>query len=300
MKSSRSGMSALSHTCSGRRPLSPQTPPSPRHVVEVLEQADERVLTRLHRRRAEAEGHHERAVRGSQVDLARHRYVPILQRACRSASIACWRSAPAIHQTRRRIRLTWRATGPCWQARERGDPVPRTASEFPCSHHPTRYCRRLGLRGAVPGGRAGGNQQACPRAARNESAEAARRARGRSVLPFRCDTVHHRPCCESNTQECLAPPVTCSIRHPASPGEVRLSVGDDESEIARAGLIDPWIVDFVDDSVAQREPDPAVAADSGADTSLGAGCPTCWYAWPTGSQRIRNIGHSRLRPVRSK
>ena len=51
-------------------------------------------------------------------------------------------------------------------------------------------------------------------------------------------------------------------------------VADQELKIARVWLINGGVIDFVDDAVAQREPDPATGMISGAETLLGAGCPT--------------------------
>jgi len=48
------------------------------HVVEVLQQADQRVLTGFHGRRAETKGQDERAIRGREVDFSRNRDVPVL------------------------------------------------------------------------------------------------------------------------------------------------------------------------------------------------------------------------------
>ena len=50
--------------------------------------------------------------------------------------------------------------------------------------------------------------------------------------------------------------------------EERLSIGHDETKVARACVIDTWVVDLIEDPVAQREPDAAVAADSGTEAAL--------------------------------
>ena len=50
-------------------------------------------------------------------------------------------------------------------------------------------------------------------------------------------------------------------------------VADEELKIARVRLVDGRVVDFVDDAVAEREPEPATCMISGAETFLGAGRP---------------------------
>ena len=54
----------------------------------------------------------------------------------------------------------------------------------------------------------------------------------------------------------------------------RFAVADQELKIARVGLVHRRVVDFVDDAVAECEPDPATRMISGAETFLGAGGPT--------------------------
>src|SRR5512137_269774 len=51
------------------------------------------------------------------------------------------------------------------------------------------------------------------------------------------------------------------------------SVADEELEIARVGFVNGGVVDFVDDAMAEREPDPAARMISGAETFFGAGGP---------------------------
>src|SRR5579859_2950839 len=64
-------------------------------------------------------------------------------------------------------------------------------------------------------------------------------------------------------------------------GEEAVAVGDDEAEVAGAGLVDARIVDFVQDAVAEGEPDAADRGKRGADAGLGAGGPAWRNAWPT-------------------
>src|SRR5512137_2175622 len=53
----------------------------------------------------------------------------------------------------------------------------------------------------------------------------------------------------------------------------RLAVTDEKLKIAGVWLIDMGVVDFIDDSVADREPEPAAGVISGAQAFLGAGSP---------------------------
>src|SRR5207245_11754787 len=52
-----------------------------------------------------------------------------------------------------------------------------------------------------------------------------------------------------------------------------LAVGNDETEVARVGLIEARKINFVDDAVRKSEPDAALRVDRGADAALGARRP---------------------------
>ena len=56
-------------------------------------------------------------------------------------------------------------------------------------------------------------------------------------------------------------------------GEIVAPIGDDEAEIAGAGVVDAGIIDLVEDAVAEGEPDPALGRERGADAALGARGP---------------------------
>jgi len=51
------------------------------------------------------------------------------------------------------------------------------------------------------------------------------------------------------------------------------TVADQELKIAGIRLVNGRVIDFVDDAMAEREPDPATRVISGAETFLGAGSP---------------------------
>ena len=67
-------------------------------------------------------------------------------------------------------------------------------------------------------------------------------------------------------------------------GEKIATVGDDKSHVAGASLIDSRKINFIENSVAQREPDFALLVECGADAGLGAGCPTRRDSRPAGSK----------------
>ena len=78
------------------------------------------------------------------------------------------------------------------------------------------------------------------------------------------------------------------------------AIGDDEAQVAGAGLVHAWIVDLVEDAVAHGEPDAALAGGCRAHTRLGAGRPARVDAGPAGRvgersshrefQRHREVG----------
>ena len=65
-------------------------------------------------------------------------------------------------------------------------------------------------------------------------------------------------------------------------GEESVPVGDDQPEVADAGLVNTWIVDFIDDAVTDGKPDPVTLAEPGADPILGARGPPSRNSRPPG------------------
>ena len=53
----------------------------------------------------------------------------------------------------------------------------------------------------------------------------------------------------------------------------RFSVADEELNIARVRLVHARVVDFIDDAMAEREPDPAAHMIRGAEAFLRTGGP---------------------------
>jgi len=74
-------------------------------------------------------------------------------------------------------------------------------------------------------------------------------------------------------------------------GEKIASVGDNESHVARARLVDARKVDLVEDAVTQREPDFTVLVEGGAGAHLGARSPARRNAGPPRSETNGGITH---------
>ena len=65
--------------------------------------------------------------------------------------------------------------------------------------------------------------------------------------------------------------------------EERAAIGDNETEVARACLIDAGKVDFIQNSVAEGEPNPAVQIEGGADARFCARGPARFDSRPAWS-----------------
>ena len=63
-------------------------------------------------------------------------------------------------------------------------------------------------------------------------------------------------------------------------GQPALAIGDDESQVADAGLVDAGVVDLVENAVAKREPDPATGTERGAHAAFRTGSPAGLDARP--------------------
>src|SRR5690349_8219108 len=64
--------------------------------------------------------------------------------------------------------------------------------------------------------------------------------------------------------------------------EIIAAIGDDEAEIAGAGIIDAWVINLVQDAVAERVPDAAFQLESRSDGALGARGPARRNTGPAG------------------
>jgi hypothetical protein len=65
--------------------------------------------------------------------------------------------------------------------------------------------------------------------------------------------------------------------------EIIAAIGDNEAEIARAGIINARIINLVENTVADRVPDAALRRERRVEPALGAGRPACRNAGPAGS-----------------
>ena len=97
--------------------------------VEILEQADERVLAGFHRRRAEAEREHERAVRRAQIDLAGEGDVAVLGALVGPDQPLVGAAVPAI-RPRTPTNPTDRASHGAEDAKRERDSCSRSASSI--------------------------------------------------------------------------------------------------------------------------------------------------------------------------
>src|SRR5438477_7348443 len=77
-------------------------------------------------------------------------------------------------------------------------------------------------------------------------------------------------------------------------GKEITAVGDNESHVAGAGLVDPGKINFVENAMAQREPDFAVLVEGCAGTHFGARGPTRRNARPSRSIACGRIIHGDL------
>ncbi len=73
-------------------------------------------------------------------------------------------------------------------------------------------------------------------------------------------------------------------------GKESLAIGDDEAQIARAGLVHTRKIHFIQNAVTQREPDPAVLVQCRAYAGLGARGPARRNPGPAGGVVYR-IAH---------
>src|ERR1700722_4062794 len=74
-------------------------------------------------------------------------------------------------------------------------------------------------------------------------------------------------------------------------GEEITAVGDNESQVAGAGLVDARKINFVENAVAQGEPDLAVVMERSSDAGLGAGGPGRRNPRPAGGVTYGRITH---------
>ena len=73
-----------------------------------------------------------------------------------------------------------------------------------------------------------------------------------------------------------------------------IQIGHDETEIAGACDIDARVVDLIENSMAQREPDTAVAADRCTQAALRTRRPSCGNTRPARGKRPRVFSHNAI------
>jgi hypothetical protein len=77
-------------------------------------------------------------------------------------------------------------------------------------------------------------------------------------------------------------------------GEEAMTVGDDQAEVAGAGLVHPGKINLIENAVTQREPNPAVEVQRRAYSGLGARSPAGFDSGPAGRvSKVIVIAHSR-------
>jgi hypothetical protein len=75
--------------------------------------------------------------------------------------------------------------------------------------------------------------------------------------------------------------------------EIAVIAGDEEAKIASARVVDPRIVNLVQNAVTQGEPDATVAAYGCAKTAFRARRPSAGNARPAGRKYFSNVSHPR-------
>src|SRR6185503_10035628 len=70
--------------------------------------------------------------------------------------------------------------------------------------------------------------------------------------------------------------------------KVRRAIGDDEAEVASAGVIDAGVIHLIENAVAQSEPHAAFAADGRAEAGFRAAGPTSRNTRPAGGEFLLN------------
>jgi hypothetical protein len=78
---------------------------------------------------------------------------------------------------------------------------------------------------------------------------------------------------QPESRHTIGQPVNCRVGATFLLGEELRSVRDDQPHVADAGLVNAWVIDLIEDSVAQREPDPTLITEGRANAGLGAGSP---------------------------
>ena len=259
-------------------------------VLKAGDQAVDRALRRLRGGAPETQRQHERAVAGREIDLAGHRDVAVLG------------SLVGLDDAAARFELLPAVREPD-EANRSGQPRRRTRQRQGVAVALGEQHRRA-LVVTDPGGVAGPAVAEMRRQQRVQTIVRQRALQRGESHPLQDDIggrigndvlVYLIAAVERDV-----PQVKCgnTVRHqrharecmPLFLGAVRRAVGHDQSEIARARRVDARVVDFVEDAVAEREPDATRRAERGADAALGARGPARRDAGPA-----RGVDHDPIR-----
>ena len=271
----------------------PRVPGLPRsdvlglRAVEILEQADERVLAGFHRRRTETERQHERAVRRREIDFAGDGDVAVLRaRVGPAQSLVGLQFLPAIREAdepdrsgepRRRGRERERVVVALGEQHRRAlvvaDPRRVAAAAVGQVRRQQHVQTEVSQRALERHETDALQHDVAPRIGQHLLLDSIAAVEGRVANPIRRNAGRHLRRLGAGV--------------PLLFGEVRLAIGHDEAEVARARVIDARIVDLVEDPVAQREPDAAVATDRRAEAALRARRPARRNARPARGKRLR-------------
>ena len=242
-------------------------------LVEILEQADARVLTGFHRRRTESEREIEHAIRRAEIDFARDRNVSVLCAPVGSdESFVGLQLLPAVGHTDEPDR-----SGEPWRRGRQGQRRVVALGEEHRRPFVVADPRRIAA-AAVGQVRGEDHVEAeireraperhephalqhdvAPRIGQHLFLDAIAAVNGRVANLVR----RHA---ERDLRR-LGPGIPLFL------GEVRPTIGHDEPEVAGARVIDARVVDLVENPVTQREPDTAVATDGRPEAALRARRP---------------------------
>ncbi len=153
--------------------------------------------------------------------------------------------------------------------------APQTAWARPCNRPPSPYWRCPSWQDAAKAGRKADSQPELP-------CNGTKRILCNTTLRYgsvkTSFSIRYRPCNvrvgefeRGNTR------LEGNVLKPAMPfffGEKALAIGDDQSQVASAGLVHARIINFVQNAVAGGEPYPALLIQGGAHAALRARSPT--------------------------
>jgi hypothetical protein len=244
------------------------------------EQGRDDLLAGLRPDSAEAEGENELAVAGGQVNFAQSARCFRFPRGRTPTSSGNVATGLASRPTRRQIRRNVLARARSSRGQARANRAGRKASACPCNRPPSRYCHIQNCPGATPAAHRGGSREI-------------------SLSGTKPNFLQHHvsPGIGQHFFFDPVPALHASIgqfedRHSGFDrkvlegtmalffGEEPAAVGDNQAEVAGAGLIHAGKINLVENAVTQREPNAAVEVQRGADSGLGARSPARFDSGP--------------------